>query len=156
FGGLLKNGTKWLPTGFSHPLRKPFRLLKKLGQSLDKDPGQTFVNFLRQHAFSTDCQQRLSLSIEATEQFDFVEKWLYAALEHELQYYLPADVLSLSDNMSMARSLEMRMPYLDLPLATYMRALPASFRMRHGKKWILKNLLEARGGKVFTRRSKEG
>lgn len=154
-GGILKRGTRWLPTGFAHPLRKRFRLLKKLGQSLDKDPGRTFVNFLRQNMLSSDCQNSLSLHAFAGTE-DFVEGWLYAALEHELQYYLPADVLSLSDNMSMARSLEMRMPYLDLPLASYMRSLPANFRIRHGKKWILKRLLEARGGKVFTQRAKEG
>jgi asparagine synthase (glutamine-hydrolysing) len=58
--------------------------------------------------------------------------------------------------MSMAQSLEMRMPYLDLPLANYVRSLPAGFRMKHGKKWILKNLLERRGGKEFCTRPKEG
>ncbi|WPP50624.1 asparagine synthase (glutamine-hydrolyzing) [Catalinimonas niigatensis] len=156
FSSLLKTGSSWLPTGFSHPLRKKFRLLKKLGQSLDKDPGQTFINFISDAAFSTSCHQRLAIKSGTTDQTEFVEKWLYAALEHELQNYLPADVLSLSDTMSMARSLEMRMPYLDLPLATYLRSLPAEFRMKHGKKWMLRSLLEARGGKIFTQRSKEG
>ncbi len=156
FSGFLKKSSQWLPTGFSHPLRKRFRLLKKLGQSLDQDPGHTFINFISRSTFLPDCKQRLTLAVEPNTQVGFAENWFHAALEHDLQYYLPADVLALSDNMSMARSLEMRMPYLDLPLADYMRSLPASFRIKHGRKWILNRLLEARGGQIFTRRPKEG
>ncbi|MDF9795010.1 asparagine synthase (glutamine-hydrolyzing) [Catalinimonas alkaloidigena] len=157
FSGFVKNGTNCLPTGFAHPLRKQFRLLKKLGQSMEKDPALTFINFTAQTSGLQNSQQLSSLkNSEAGGHTDFEERWLRAALEHDLSNYLPADVLALSDNMSMAHSLEMRMPYLDLPLTNYVRSLPAGFRMKHGKKWILKRLLEKRGGKVFSTRSKEG
>lgn len=157
FSSILKSGSKYLPTGFAHPLRKPFRLLKKMGLSLDKDPAQTFINFTSQRSVLEDTQQLSSLKKSGSGGDSvFEESWLRAALEHELQYYLPGDVLVLSDNMSMAQSLEMRMPYLDLPLANYVRSLPAGFRMKHGKKWILKRLLEERGGKAFCTRPKEG
>ena len=152
--GLLHKTAKLLPVGFAHPLRKQFRLFSKLAGSLDKNPATTFEKFVSREAcvdtstFQTNGQ--------VTEQNAFEEHWLNHALNHDLHRYLPQDVLMLSDNMSMHRNLEMRMPYLDLALATYTQQLPAELRLRHGRKWLLKRLLEKRGGKAFCQRSKEG
>jgi len=57
--------------------------------------------------------------------------------------------------MSMAHSLEMRMPYLDDEVTRFAHELPATFKLKNGKKWILKSLLNRLGGDKYTRR-KEG
>ena len=152
--GLIRKTSQYLPTGFNHPLRGQFRLLAKLGKSLHEHPAQTFQNFISREAFSSNSKQPGEGLMPGEEGFE--SYWLAYALRHDLLNYLPQDVLLLSDNMSMARNLEMRIPYLDLSLATYAQKLPASLKLRHGRKWILKKLLEKRGGKAFSRRSKEG
>lgn len=145
--------TKHLPTGFSHPLRKQFRLLKKLGDSLTDNPGETFENFVSLHM---PWQKQQASSKGIFQAGDNIAQNFVQALNHDLQQYLPHDVLAISDRMSMACSLEMRMPYLDAPLADFTQSIPAVTRIAQGKKWILKQMLENYGGKIFTQRSKEG
>jgi asparagine synthase (glutamine-hydrolysing) len=155
-GGLFKNMTRLLPVGFSHPLRKEFRLLRKLGQSLHQNPATTFQHFITTDTLADARHFEKAISVPTAEPEEFEEYWLRYALEHDLGHYLAQDVLILSDTMSMAQSLEMRMPYLDLDLADYVQRLPAAMRLKYGRKWILRRLLDKRGGKLFTQRSKEG
>ncbi len=151
---LIRKTSQILPTGFRHPLQEQFRLLAKLGKSLHNNPAQTFRNFIGREIFSSSLQ--LTDEGASSDQNNFESYWLEYAFAHDLHNYLPQDILLLSDNMSMARSLEMRLPYLDQALASYALKLPASLKLRHGRKWILKRLLEKRGGKAFSRRAKAG
>lgn len=159
--GTMLTFSKYLPTGMAHPWRKHFRLLKKLGQSLSSDPAETYRNFRSLQTplpLGTTLAKMSESQLPIREPVDdgFVEKHLFYALAHDLHHYLPFDVLTVSDNMSMAQSLEMRMPYLDQEVASFARHLPATYRLQHGPKWILKQILESYGGKAFTRRKKEG
>lgn len=55
--------------------------------------------------------------------------------------YLPADILTKVDRMSMAHSLEVRSPLLDYELVEYMARLPLSLKIRNGvSKYILRKL----------------
>src|SRR5262249_35916372 len=55
--------------------------------------------------------------------------------------YLPADILTKVDRMSMANSLEVRSPLLDHTLVEYIATLPASLKLRKGiGKYILRKL----------------
>jgi asparagine synthase (glutamine-hydrolysing) len=69
----------------------------------------------------------------------------------QLQYldtktYLPADVLTKVDRMSMLNSLEIRVPLLDHVVAEYASRLPVRFKLRNGeKKYILRRLAERLG-----------
>jgi asparagine synthase (glutamine-hydrolysing) len=57
--------------------------------------------------------------------------------------YLPADILTKVDRMSMANSLEVRSPLLDYTVAEYMATLPLSFKLRGGtSKYLLRKLCE--------------
>jgi len=53
--------------------------------------------------------------------------------------YLPADILTKVDRMSMANSLEVRSPLLDVTLVEYMATLPATLKLRDRvSKYILR------------------
>jgi len=55
--------------------------------------------------------------------------------------YLPGDILTKVDRMSMATSLEVRAPFLDHPLAEWAAQLSPKWKMRFGEfKYILKKL----------------
>lgn len=55
--------------------------------------------------------------------------------------YLPADILTKVDRMSMANSLEVRSPLLDYTVVEYMATLPVTFKLRSEvSKYILRKL----------------
>lgn len=55
----------------------------------------------------------------------------------ELRSTLPDELLMYADKLSMAHSLEVRVPYLDRELVEYVERLPAHFKVRRGtRKWI--------------------
>ena len=54
----------------------------------------------------------------------------------------PDDILTKADRMSMAHSLEARVPYLDTALVELAARLPSDVKLRRfSKKWILKRAL---------------
>ena len=60
--------------------------------------------------------------------------------------YLPSDILTKVDQMSMLRSLEVRVPVLDHRFLEWVAALPAHWKLRNGReKYILKKLGERLG-----------
>jgi asparagine synthase (glutamine-hydrolysing) len=144
---------RFLPTGFNHPFRKQFQLLKKLSASLNTDPAITFGNFASFRAFH---QESLIPKWTIDQADDFVDKNFKAALRYDYEHYLQSDVLAISDRMSMQQSLELRVPYLDNELVDFARQLSAHQLMAHGPKWILKDILKKYGGEVYAKRAKEG
>ncbi|MGH8276874.1 MAG: asparagine synthase-related protein, partial [Steroidobacteraceae bacterium] len=61
----------------------------------------------------------------------------------ELRTYMASTLLRDTDSVSMANSLEVRVPLLDTPLVEFVSSLPDGARMRHGTKKAL--LVEALG-----------
>ncbi len=65
------------------------------------------------------------------------------ALNRSLEYFqttfLPDQVLSYTDTLSMAHGLEIRSPFLDYRLVDYVNSLPGSYKIRNGEtKYLLK------------------
>ncbi len=60
--------------------------------------------------------------------------------------YLPADILTKVDRMSMATSLEVRVPFLDHLFVEWVTSLPSHLKLRGGQqKYILKKMAERLG-----------
>jgi len=75
----------------------------------------------------------------------------------DLRTYLPGDILTKVDRMSMAHSVEARVPLLDHPLVEYACGLPAAFRMRCGEtKYLLRRILSGRVPAEVLTRPKQG
>jgi asparagine synthase (glutamine-hydrolysing) len=71
--------------------------------------------------------------------------------------YLPGDILTKVDRMSMAHSLEARVPLLDHVVAEFALSLPSSLKLRHGVgKWVLRRAIEASVPPNVLRRPKQG
>ncbi len=139
------------------------RLLNKLAAQLHPSPAQTYLNFTTQRfdqftfppGFHGEQPDQLN-NFHSSGQAAFREKNLVMALRHDQQHYLPADILAITDRMTMQHGIEARLPYLDATVSAFAQSLPATFRLRHGRKWMLKSILSQLGGKTFVNRRKEG
>jgi len=58
--------------------------------------------------------------------------WLAALQYADLKHYLPLDIFTKVDRMSMAHSLEARVPLLDHKLVEFAAGLPPEYRLREG------------------------
>ena len=65
--------------------------------------------------------------------------WASQMMHFDFETYLPEDVLTKVDRMSMAHSLESRVPLLDNAVIEFAASLPAHLKMRSGvRKYVLK------------------
>ncbi len=75
----------------------------------------------------------------------------------DLTVYLPGQLLTKIDRMSMMNSVEVRSPFLDIDLAEFVYNIPLEYKMnKDGGKIILKDILEEIMPKEFVRRRKQG
>lgn len=86
----------------------------------------------------------------ASASLDFLDQMLYV----DQQTFLADLNLDYSDKLSMAASIEARVPLLDNAVVDFMRAVPASLKMRaYNQKYILKKAMEdILPGEVIARR----
>jgi asparagine synthase (glutamine-hydrolysing) len=75
----------------------------------------------------------------------------------ELRSTLPDELLMYADKLSMAHSLEARVPYLDREVVEYGERLPADFKVRNGAgKWLHREVCKAFLPASILRRRKRG
>jgi asparagine synthase (glutamine-hydrolysing) len=75
----------------------------------------------------------------------------------DLRFYLAENILPKVDAMSMAGSLEARVPYLDNEVLDLALAIPSELKLRRGvRKWILRQAFAGRLPPQILRRGKEG
>lgn len=75
----------------------------------------------------------------------------------EVRSSLPDELLMYADKLSMAHSLEARVPYLDKELIEYAQRLPAAFKVRYGqRKWLHRRVCEQFLPREILRRKKRG
>jgi asparagine synthase (glutamine-hydrolysing) len=79
------------------------------------------------------------------------------ALRLDLKDYLPGDILTKIDRASMANSLELRAPFLDVDLASFCIALPSSLKInRDTDKLLLRKAFSRRWPVSLRSRDKQG
>lgn len=89
----------------------------------------------------------------ASQLHDSLSKILYI----DTRMYLSDDLLIFGDKISMANSLELRVPFLDIELIKFLESLPSSFKLRgFAHKWIHKKSLEKFLPKEIIYRKKRG
>lgn len=84
---------------------------------------------------------------------DFIDQMLYA----DTQTFLPDFNLAYSDKMSMAASVEVRVPFLDDTVVDFMERVPASLKIRGGnQKYLLRQAMRTELPRDVIRRRKAG
>jgi asparagine synthase (glutamine-hydrolysing) len=75
----------------------------------------------------------------------------------EIRSSLPDELLMYADKLSMAHSLEVRVPYLDRKVVEYAQRLDASFKIRGGeRKWLHRRVCEKFLPRAILNRKKRG
>ena len=75
----------------------------------------------------------------------------------EIRSSLPDELLMYADKLSMAHSLEVRVPYLDQNIVEYVEKLPADFKVRYGtRKWIHRQVCKDYLPSKIIKRKKRG
>ncbi len=126
------------------------RLLRTFLETAERSPDEQYRGYVQ--VFSSASIQEL-LVVRSTERYDALaaaftgsssSDALQRLLNVDLRTQLPDDLLLLTDKMTMASSLECRVPFLDHELVELGSQIPAHYRIRGGElKYILKKALES-------------
>ncbi|MFZ4427822.1 MAG: asparagine synthase (glutamine-hydrolyzing) [Saprospiraceae bacterium] len=128
------------------PNRIRTKLLALLEQSALLKKGAFFAeNHKKQNIFYRDdmiSQLGLPAAYGDIEYFSYLDS-VEDAMRLDIQNYMPGDILVKTDRASMANSLELRSPFLNVDLASFCLSLPWQFKIRDGiTKFILKDILK--------------
>lgn len=75
----------------------------------------------------------------------------------EVRSTLPDELLMYADKLSMAHSLELRVPFLDKEIVEYVERLPADFKVRNGsRKWLHRQICRSYLPEAILKRPKRG
>lgn len=75
----------------------------------------------------------------------------------DMYFWLPNDILLKADKMSMANSLELRVPILDKEVFALAKTIPANYKLSHGTtKYILRQAASKRIPEAWYKRRKKG
>jgi asparagine synthase (glutamine-hydrolysing) len=153
--GLLARGVRALPSGGTLPFVSTIRHVKKLLRISGFHPGERYI----QACTWMDAENRTSLyapevrsalaSIQAEARHREVLREVASAdpvsqmLYLDTCLYLPGHNLNYTDKMSMAASVEVRVPFLDNDLVDFAFRLPSSLKVRRlTGKYLLRRALE--------------
>ncbi len=75
----------------------------------------------------------------------------------EVRSTLPDELLMYADKLSMAHSLELRVPFVDKEIVEYVERLPANFKVRNGsRKWLHRQVCRSYLPEAILKRPKRG
>jgi asparagine synthase (glutamine-hydrolysing) len=161
--GVIDPIARRLPSDRHSPLLNKLRLARAfvLADALG------FEDRYRRYMEVFDAADRAALLADRTVQFDDViargfsesrsQDSLRRLMDVDLATQLPEDLLMLTDKMSMAVSLECRVPLLDQRLVQLSAGMPASLRMRGGElKYIMKKAMTGLLPDSIIHRTKRG
>ena len=164
--GVLLPILRALPSGGETRFQNTVRLAEKFLAPLDQPPEDRYLAW--NSFFDQDAKQALLAdgARERRSSYD-VFRPLFARAAHrpfadramyvDLKTYLPGDPLFLSDRLTMAHSLEARVPFLDVKVMDYAARLPLESKIRgRGTKLVLREALRGRIPESLLHRPKQG
>ena len=114
---------------------------------------RVYTKALQTALLESDVYAPIRRSLRAAHTDDLLNRQLYA----DLQVYLTDDILVKVDRMSMATSLEIRAPFLDVDVMELAFSMPGHLKIRHGeRKFVLKRAMQDLLPASVLTRSKEG
>jgi asparagine synthase (glutamine-hydrolysing) len=163
--GFLKKMVPFFTGGMADPYKQAWQALNKedlvkrhmawsrlcLEETLQGLAGEKLLYEMEQ----SKVEESLEKIFEGAESYGFDN--LNLMLYMDLKTWLPDDLLSKVDRMSMAASLEARVPYLDHRLVEFAYSLPSSMKLRGSTgKYILKKAAEKYIPREIINRQKKG
>jgi asparagine synthase (glutamine-hydrolysing) len=122
-------------------------------QPFDRELSLLSGNFRNSAIGAPDPMKTFRAYLDDAPAHDAVDRVLYL----DTKTYLPGDILTKVDRMSMANSLEARVPLLDHPLVEFACSLPSDLRFRDGNtKYLLKRALDGHVPAETLSRPKQG
>jgi len=135
---------RMLPEGT--PGRRFLRHLALDGSKRYLDASTLFRNDELKKLFRRDAFDQIAAHDPLTRSIEDLRRpgsdWIAALQYCDLNTYLPVDILTKVDRMTMAHSIEARPPLLDHRLVEFAATIPARFRLRDGTtKYLLKQAM---------------
>ncbi len=156
---IVKNNVGNLP--MSRKLKRTFLARTADIENLYFDNFAIFTKSMQENLLTSETKERIAEKnpylelekwLDQTDAKDILDKLLYA----DSKTYLH-ELLMKQDQMSMAASIESRVPFLDHKLVEYTAKLPEKFKIRGGEtKWILREAMKGILPEEILTRSKMG
>jgi asparagine synthase (glutamine-hydrolysing) len=155
-GGPLRTASRVLPEGApgkNYLFNLSLSRIERYRDAVSLFPGRHLAGLLADDRLVTDGESPFEEAMRAGRGLDPLSR--LQALD--LMTYLPGDILTKVDRMSMANSLEARVPLLDHELVEFACRLPVALRLRGGvTKYLLKRVLKGRVPDEVLTRPKQG
>jgi asparagine synthase (glutamine-hydrolysing) len=143
--------------------------VKRFWRSSPLSPDQRYLGYVssldveeRKRLYLGDMRRRVDFDttssvitgpFSACESESLVDRAIYT----DLKTYLPDDILTLSDRLSMWHSLELRVPLIDHELVELAATLPGRYKVRPSStKWLLKKIASGSLPQEIIRHRKQG
>lgn len=121
-----------------------------------------FAQEQKERLFSKEFREDLKKDAPKEDNYPFgkeqkFEDFLSAMLYFDTKFFLPDDLLAKMDQMTMAHSLEGRVPFLDHKLVEFASSLPSEMKLHKGKsKYILRKFISSKLPREILTKPKQG
>ena len=161
FGGYRRHWYfhQWKRFGDLVPDKWQFQILKKvLDETLEWQGErnllpQTIWDVAVALPLGQQMKTQLVLSIQAQSK---ELSYLANAFLWDQKQYLVNDILNITDLGTMAQGVEGRFPFLHPAITGFAESFLPEHHLKNGRKWMLRELVEAFAGKTFVNRKKQG
>jgi asparagine synthase (glutamine-hydrolysing) len=131
---LMAQAGRWWPDGVRG--KNSLRHFSLPGPERYLDASTLFKTEVQERLLTPSVRQHIGAWSPAESRLDRLahskDHWLSTLQDLDLRHYLPLDILTKVDRMSMAHSLESRVPLLDHPLVEFASTIPPDWKL-HGK-----------------------
>lgn len=128
------------------------KIFKSFGRNI-KDVHEQQNNYFNEAELNLLCNSRIENS--SVYSFEF-SNTVSDAMKMDIENYMPGDILVKTDRASMANSLELRAPFLDVELAEFLISVPYSLKLNSKEEKLIAKYAFPYLPKKITKRAKQG